>query len=122
MLTVITKITMRGIRTFASITSAVISLKPDVAGKIMPMVWSAFGSILEGNIIPPNIIEGKNKSCDAIVSFDELLINTPSTVPTDKLTMIKTARDMKKRAKFSGICAPKAFGATINIIKLIIKR
>lgn len=84
-----------GIKNSTLKTSLIINLNPQVAGKILPTFSSALGNMSTGNIMPDSIIEGKNINWDAIVSFDALLIISPSTVPTAKLTIIKIPRDRK---------------------------
>ena len=46
-----------------------ISLYPQEAGKMLPVISNAFGSRLTGNIIPDSMMDGRNTSCDVIVSF-----------------------------------------------------
>jgi len=100
----------------------VITFNPQVAGNILPTLTSMSGSIFTGNIIPDNISDGRNNSCDIIVSFDVVFIYIPSTVPSDNDTRRNDFSDMKYTNKFSGTFASNIIGAAKNIIILTINR
>ena len=64
---------------------------PHVAGNILPIVSSKSGRKDAGNIIPDNIIEGKNTTWLYMVSFAWFFIARPNTQEMDKDTIINSA-------------------------------
>jgi hypothetical protein len=118
----ITNIISNGINNSTVNVLLVITFNPQVAGNILPAFINMFGNILTGNIIPDNISDGRNNSCDIIVSFDVVFIYTPSTVPSDNDTNRNDASDMKYITKLVGTVAPNIIGAAKNIIILTINR
>jgi len=90
-------------------------------GNNLPTYTIDFGSIFAGNIIPDKRSAGKNIICDIIVSLEMLLTNSPSAVPIIKLAIISIISVAKYKPKLLGNLAPKAIGATTNIIRLTIK-
>ena len=113
---------INGTNIFMSKVLLVIIFIAWVAGNILPMESNAFGSMLVGNIIPDSINEGKNINWENIVIFEELFTSSPSNVPIDKETIIKTTNDKKYSGIFGGIGESNAIGAIKNIIKLTMKR
>ena len=102
--------------------SSAINVYPQVAGNIVPTILKAFGSKSIENRIPDSIMDGRNISCEIMVSFACFFTASPKTLPTLNDTAIKTASEPKYNGRFAGGVASKAMGATQYMIADISNR
>ena len=100
-------ISSRGKIRFIFASCSHIARKPQVAGKILPAISKASGSISAGNMIPESMTEGKKTIWQRRVSFDMFFTNRPKTVAMHILENINKARERKKNGRFCGTDALK---------------
>ena len=117
--TAITKTSSRYHRFRNCIPLSISRLNPHVDGKSWPAFSSGSGSIDAGNIMPDNIIEGKNNICCTMVSFDWLLTARPKIHAMLSEVEIYKMRPVKKFKIFDGKAASNIMGAIIIIIQHI---
>ena len=122
MITATKRMAAKGHRLLKEKPSSAINVYPQVAGNIVPTTLKAFGSKSIENRIPDSIMDGRNISCEIMVSFACFFTASPKTLPTLNDTAIKTASEPKYNGRFAGGVASKAMGATEYMIADISNR
>lgn len=67
-------------------------------------------------------MDGRNITCEIMVSFAWFFTHSPKTLPILNDTAIKTASELKYNGRLAGSVASKAMGAMMHIIAHIISR
>ena len=75
-----------------------------------------------GNRIPDSMMEGRNSSCEIMVSLAWLFTHSPRAHPALRDTARKTASEPKYRGRFLGSEASKTKGAVSVITPHMISR
>ena len=75
---------------------------PNEAGNTYEIYCRNEGNILEGNIAPDSITDGKKTACPNMVISDAFFANTPINNPTPSLAKIKLIKDTINKNKLSG--------------------
>ena len=103
-----------------SIFFCISKVYPHVAGNSFPILSRKFGNSSAENIIPDNIIDGRNTIWLYIVSFAWFLTAKPNIHEIASDTIINKTSVIKYNGKSKGKFASNIMGATIKMIVLII--